>query len=149
MSLRINNTNNNSSNLNLESEAQSLSAKNKTDFHNILAHTQKVQNKELNSFLSELDLKGNKLAESLTLKDLLEFKNMVKNFLKSTLGQSRSMQEESLWDFRGQPKVMARVTKINQALEELGNALLENQQEPLKILAKIDEIKGLILDLFA
>jgi uncharacterized protein YaaR (DUF327 family) len=44
---------------------------------------------------------------------------------------------------------MARVTKINQVLEELGTQVLESQQEPLKILAKIDEIRGLILDLFA
>jgi uncharacterized protein YaaR (DUF327 family) len=44
---------------------------------------------------------------------------------------------------------MVRVTKINQALEELGTQVLESQQEALKILAKIDEIKGLILDLFA
>jgi len=148
MSLRINNTNNRSK-LNLEPDAQSISAKSKTDFHNILVHTQKVHNMELNSFLSELEIKGKKLVESLTLKDLLEFKNMVKDFLKATLGQSRSMQEESLWDFRGQPKIMSRITKINQALEELGTQVLESQQEPLKILAKIDEIRGLILDLFA
>lgn len=148
MSLRINNTNNNS-NLSRDSETQSLSIRTKADFHNILAHTQKVHNKELNSFLTELDLKGKKLVESLTLKDLLEFKNMVKKFLKSTLGQSRSMQEESCWDFRGQPKVMVRVAEINRALEELGSQFLESQQAPLKILAKIDQIRGLILDLFA
>jgi uncharacterized protein YaaR (DUF327 family) len=59
------------------------------------------------------------------------------------------MQEETLWDYRGQPKVMARVTKIDKALEELGEQMLSTQAEPLKILAKIDEIKGLILDLFA
>lgn len=148
MSLRINNTNS-SSNLNHDPEAQTLSAKNKTNFNSILTYTQKAHNKELNSFITQIDLKGKKLAESLSLKDLLEFKNLVKNFLKSTLGQSRSMQEESLWDFRGQPKIMVRVTKINQALEELGNQVLQSQQEPLEILAKIDEIKGLILDLFA
>lgn len=148
MSLRINNAKSGSP-LNRESEVQSISAKNKTNFKSMLTHTQNAYDKELSSFITQIDLKGKKLAESLSLKDLLEFKNMVKSFLKSTLGQSRSMQEESLWDFRGQPKIMARVTKINQALEELGNQVLQTQQEPLKILAKIDEIKGLILDLFA
>ncbi|MGI6684028.1 MAG: YaaR family protein [Bacillota bacterium] len=148
MSLRINNAKSGSP-LSRESEVQSISAKNKTNFKSMLTHTQNAYDKELSSFITQIDLKGKKLAESLSLEDLLEFKNMVKNFLKSTLGQSRSMQEESLWDFRGQPKIMARVTKINQALEELGNQVLQTQQEPLKILAKIDEIKGLILDLFA
>jgi uncharacterized protein YaaR (DUF327 family) len=44
---------------------------------------------------------------------------------------------------------MARVTKINKALEELGQQVLSSQAEQLKILDKIGEIRGLIIDLFA
>jgi len=123
--------------------------KKQTNFSNILAHTEHVQRQELENFLKKLDHQGQKLAETMAVEDLIEFKNLIKRFLKSTLGQSRSMQEESLWDFRGQPKIMARVTRIDRALEELAEQVLSNQKEPLNILAKIDEIKGLIIDLLA
>lgn len=125
------------------------SEKNKAEFSNILSQTNKMNSRELEDFLSKLDMQGKKLSESLSVNDLHEFKNMVKKFLQSTFGQSRNMQEESYWDFRGQPKVMARVTKINKALEELGQQILTNHAEPLKILDKIGEIRGLIVDLFA
>lgn len=130
-------------------ELQPTIEKRGTDFTNILAQTKQLQSQDLQIFLSRLNDQGQKLAQTMSVEDLIDFKNMVKNFLKSTLGKSRTMQEETIWDFRGQPKIMARVTKINQALEELGEQVLTSQAEPLKILAKIDEIKGLIIDLFA
>lgn len=146
MSFRINSSNHNSNSINLES--QGAPDKAKAEFNNILAQTRKIQGEELNTFLAKLDKQGQKLAESLSLQDLVEFKKMLKTFLKSTFGQSRNMHEESLWDFRGQPKVMARVTKIDQVLEELGQQVMDCHTEPLKILAKIDEIRGLLIDLF-
>lgn len=146
MSLRVNNSGQPQP---LSMEISQTLDKKGADFNNILSHTRQLQSQELEFFLKSLDAQGQKLAETMSLQDLVEFKNMVKRFLKSTLGQSRSMQEETVWDYRGQPKTMARVTKINRILEELGTHMLSSQAEPLKILAKIDEIKGLIIDLFA
>lgn len=146
MSLRINNSDQTKS-LNLNPSI--VAGKKESGFSNVLSHTHQLEKKELELFLGKLEKQGKRLAESLSLQDLVEFKKMVKSFLKSTLGQCRHIQEETYWDFRGQPKVMARVTKINRALEQLGEQVLSSQAEPLKILAKIDEIKGLIIDLLA
>jgi uncharacterized protein YaaR (DUF327 family) len=144
MSIRVNHSDQ-SQTLNLP---KAISAEKKqTNFSNILAHTEQLQRQELENFLKKLDSQGRKLAESMAIQDLIDFKNLIKRFLKSTLGQSRSMQEETLWDFRGQPKIMARVTRIDKALEELAEQVLSSQKEPLDILAKIDEIRGLIIDL--
>lgn len=124
------------------------SEKSRADFGNMLLKTEKLQKQELSYFLAQLDEQGKKLTESMSSKDLLKFKSMIKTFLQSTFGQSRQMQEESSWDFRGQPRVMARVSKINQVLEELGQQVLSDQAEPMEILNKIGEIKGLIIDIF-
>lgn len=146
MSFRINNT---GESMPLGMDIASTVEKKGTEFSTILSQTRGLERQELQLFLGRLEAQGKKLSESLSLHDLLEFKNMVKRFLKSTFGKSRNMQEETVWDYRGQPKTMARVTRINRALEELGEQILSSQAEPLKILAKIDEIKGLIIDLFA
>ncbi|MCL1917101.1 MAG: YaaR family protein [Peptococcaceae bacterium] len=124
------------------------SEKSRGDFDTMLIRSQKIQEHELSYFLTQLEEQGKKLSESMSSKDLIKFKNMIKSFLQSTFGQSRQMQEESMWDFRGQPRIMARVSKVNQALEELGEHVLSRQAEPMEILNKIGEIKGLIIDLF-
>lgn len=118
------------------------------DFTQILAQTQKLQSKELQDFLKRLESKGKQLAETFSLRDLADFKDMVKSFLRSTFGQSRKLSEESFWDYRGRPKVLARITEIDQALEELGQKMIDTQAKPMEILKKIDEIRGLIIDLF-
>ena len=74
---------------------------------------------------------------------------MVKSFLRSTFGQSRALQESSFWDYQGRPKILAKVTKVDQELEDLGRKVLDEQAKPMDLLAKIDEIRGLIIDLLA
>ncbi|RNC29587.1 MAG: hypothetical protein AWM53_00585 [Candidatus Dichloromethanomonas elyunquensis] len=145
MSLRVNNS---SQSKTVNVSLQSSIGKKNSEFSNILSHTGSLQSQELEFFLTRLDQQGKKLSETMSVHDLIEFKNIVKRFLKSTLGKSRNMQEETVWDYRGQPKVMARVTQIDRVLEALGEQVLSSQAEPMKILAKIDEIKGLIIDLF-
>ncbi len=120
-----------------------------SEFSGILSKTQKIQRIELQSFLKRLSAQGTKLSETLSLRDLKDFRDMVKSFLRSTFGQSRKMQEESSYDSHGRPKIMARIDKIDHVLDELGKQLLDQQAKPLEVLTKIDEIRGLIVDLFA
>lgn len=145
MSLRINSPHQTQT-TNLDSPS---SSERSNDFSNVLSQTQKINRLELQSFLGRLETQGKKLAHSLSIRDLKDFQDMVKSFLRSTFGQSRKMQEETSWDYQGRPKVMARIGKIDQVLDELGKQLLEEQSEPLEILTKIDEIRGMIIDLFA
>ena len=120
-----------------------------SDFSGVLSQTQKIKRQELQTFLDRLGTQGKQLAQSLSLRYLKDFRDMVKSFLRSTFGQSRKMQEDSSWDSQGRPKVMARIAKIDEALDALGKQLLDQQAKPLEILTKIDEIRGLIVDLFA
>jgi len=123
--------------------------KNRSDFGSILTKSQVLQQDQLNAFLNQLDQQGKRLIETMSAIDLLKYKSMIRTFLQSTFGQSRQMHEESTWDFRGHPRIMARVAKINQALEELGHQVLTDHAEPMQILDKIGEIRGLIIDLAA
>lgn len=117
------------------------------DFTQALGQAQHLQRKELQDFLKTFDLKGKALAQSFSLGDLADFKTMVKSFLRSTFGQSRQLTEETVWDFRGRPKILARIQQIDQSLEDLGKQVIEEHSKPLDLLSKIDEIRGLIIDL--
>lgn len=117
------------------------------DFTQTLGQAQHLQQKELQDFLKQFDVQGKALAQSFSLGDLADFKAMVRSFLRSTFGQSRRLTEETFWDFRGRPKVLARIQQIDQSLEDLGKQLIETQSKPLDLLKKMDEIRGLIIDL--
>lgn len=130
-------------------DGQNSVEKSDSSFGKALTQVEKLQKRDLVDFLTRIDSLGQKLSHSLSLSDLNAFKDLVKGFLRSTFGQSRQLQEETHWDFRGRPKVFARISRINEALEELGRQVLSEQAKPLEVLGKIDEIRGLVVDLFA
>ena len=119
------------------------------DFHDTLSKIKVGQHRELQDFLNRLENLGNKLVETLSVKDFTEFRETVRTFLRSTLGQSRQMSLDSFWDRNGRPKKLARMSQINKALDDLGQQFIAKNTKPLEILAKIGEIRGLIIDLFA
>ena len=51
-------------------------------------------------------------------------------------------------DRRGRHRIYSTVKKINKNLEELTQEILKSEKDHLKILAKIEDIRGLILDIF-
>ena len=60
---------------------------------------------------------------------------------------SHEFSRENFLDKKGRHRVYGIVKKINQTLDELAAELLREEKDHLAILGKIDEIRGLILDI--
>ena len=111
---------------------------------------------------------GNNLSENLSKENVEQFKTAVRQFItfiinnnfeisafrkknprtgKDLIVASRTnfFSNYTLPPHRIDPKYQIQV--INEKLDELTRATLENQMDNLKILAKANEIKGLIIDL--
>ena len=87
------------------------------------------------------DLKDRPFAE-----EILNYKKAVRNFINYVVENAFSV-EKSKTRNRGKTKVQVQVQVIDQKLEELAAAILSGQTTQLKIIAKLDEIKGLLVDL--
>jgi len=100
---------------------------------------------ELNA-ISEI---GQRLVKNMSLSDLKEYKERISNFLKMCISQGFSFNEERLSSRFGRTKILAIVRTVNQKLVDLGKELLSSNRDSLKVLALVDEIRGLLLDLYA
>lgn len=113
---------------------------------------QKVQGahlkERLENLIKKIDEQGQKLSESMTMKDLKVYKELVRSFLKETVGKSFQAREESHLNRRGRHKVYTLVEQVDQKLEELATVVMEQQSGKIDVLAKLDEIKGLLLDTY-
>jgi len=120
---------------------------------NFLEELRRVQGfnlkQRLETILHDLEQQGRRLSQSMTIGDLKAYKKLVKNFLAEAVGKTYLVKEEAHWDRRGRHKVFITVQKVDQKLEELTQMVLEQQQDQLKLLAKMDEIRGLLIDLFS
>lgn len=99
--------------------------------------------------LSSIEEQGKRLVKSLSLADLKKYKEMVGGLIKYCLEMGLELKEERLFSGKGRQKVLTTVRIVDEKLIELTELLLSKNADALKVLALVDEIRGLLLDLYA
>ncbi|CDM68354.1 hypothetical protein CM240_1190 [Clostridium bornimense] len=106
---------------------------------------EKKNDEQLKRMLDDIKKKGNRLAITKCYADVKSYKNMIKEYLESVLSYMYDVKKDiSFW----QTQYFITVDVIDNKLEELTQALLENQGENIDIASTIDEISGLIVDIY-
>lgn len=102
----------------------------------------------LSVMMEEITQQGNKLSRRMDVKDLQEYRKLIKEFMNEIAAHTHEFSRENFLDRKGRHRVYGIVKKINQTLDELAEELLNEEKDRISILSKIDEIRGLILDIF-
>ncbi|NMB34555.1 MAG: YaaR family protein [Clostridium sp.] len=111
------------------------------DFDNH-AHKERIQ-----LLVSQIEEQGEKLSKKVDVRELKIYKRLISDFIDEALNNSHQFSRDSHLDRRGRYKVYATVKKINKELEELTEQVLISEKDNIKILQKIEDIRGLVLDL--
>jgi uncharacterized protein YaaR (DUF327 family) len=119
-------------------------------FTDVLDKQYERQSKDdLDKLLSKLEDIAKRLAESFSIYELKNYKDIMKDFLQKTQGQVYRIKEETAHTRQGRTKVMHIIEKIDAELEELSNIVLSSQRNQVKLLEKMDQIRGLLVDLYS
>jgi uncharacterized protein YaaR (DUF327 family) len=89
---------------------------------------------------------GSDLAERPFQEEILRYKKAVRNFIHYVIENAFAI-EKSQTRRRGKIKTHVQIRIIDSKLEELAAAILSGQTKQLDRVSKIDEIKGLLVDL--
>jgi hypothetical protein len=136
-------------NLAVEKNRQEVQTKPRTQFNQVLHMAErKVRSETLDSLMQEIDRVGERLTEERTLSLLGRYKRLVKQFLEEAVhhGLAWTSQESRS---QGRFKVHHLIKRVDDHLLEMTDALLENEEGHLKLLALVGEIKGLLVELYA
>lgn len=100
---------------------------------------------QLKKMISDIKKKGNRLVITKTYADVRAYKRMIKEYLESVLQYMYENKKDiSFW----QTQYFITVETIDNKLEELTNNLLDNEMENINIASNIDEIQGLVVDIY-
>ena len=100
---------------------------------------------ELKEIIDEIHKKGTRLVVSKTYGDVVAYKKLIKEYLESILKFMYNTKNDiSFW----QNQYFITVETIDKKLEELTESLLIGEIDNLNIAASIDEIQGLIVDIY-
>jgi len=102
---------------------------------------------DLDSALETIEELGKKLRAQPTLANLKTYKAAVRSFLQQAINGSYELSERRFIDRLGRRRLFVVVAKIDEQLEELTRMVLDKQDSTLELAAKLDEIRGLLLDI--
>jgi len=103
----------------------------------------------LEEIMSELDRQGREFQKKPVIEELVKYKTLVKRFLEFTVKKSLRVEEKKgIKKLSNRQKIWRIVSVVDKKLSELTLAIIEKEKENLNLAAKLDEIRGLLLDLY-
>lgn len=103
----------------------------------------------LSLMMEEITMQGKKLAKHMDIRDMKHYRALIKEFMNEIVSRSHKFSRENFLDRRGRHRVYGMVKLVDKALDELAAELIKDEKDHLTILNKIDEIRGMLLDILA
>lgn len=101
----------------------------------------------LDVMMQEITMQGKKLGKRMDVRDMKMYRRLIKEFMNEIVNRSHKFSRENFLDRRGRHRVYGMIKRVDAALDELAGELIKDEKDALAILAKVDEIRGLLLDI--
>jgi hypothetical protein len=111
-------------------------------------HNQKQVQERMNEILKQIDALNLQIKNQLTIGNLVLYSNLVKKFLKEASLRAYQLTQERGLNRRGR-LMLVTISKIDMEVEQMIDDFVKSQREPFDILAVIDRIRGMLVDLIA
>lgn len=114
----------------------------------LVSHIENSELQEkLSSLMKDIEEQGSKLAKHMDIRDMKRYRSLVKEFMNEVTTRSHEFSRENFLDRRGRHRVYGIVKEVDKSLDDLAQELLKEEKDNLAILNKIDDIRGMLLDI--
>ena len=95
----------------------------------------------------KIDDQGKKLADKVDVKEYEKYRKLIREFIDEIVSNGYTFTREDAYATRGRHRYLATVKIVDERLDELGKEVMKDNADIIEILGKIDDIRGLLLDL--
>ena len=102
----------------------------------------------LSSMMQEITRQGDRISNKMDVRDMKKYRALIKEFMNEVVSRSHKFSRENFLDRKGRHRVYGIIRQVDDTLDELARELVKDEKDHIAVLNKIDEIRGLILDIF-
>ena len=102
---------------------------------------------KLTSLLQDITEQGEKIAKHMDIKDMRKYRSTIREFMNEVVTNSHAFSRENFLDRRGRHRVYGIIRQVDKNLDDLAGELLKEEKDHITILEKVDDIRGLLLDI--
>lgn len=97
--------------------------------------------------LESITKQGEKVVKRADLCEMHKYREMIRDLLSETVSNGYEFSKFSRFDSRGRSKVFALIQKVNDKLSNMADELLKEEADKIKLLADMDDIRGMLVDI--
>lgn len=121
-----------------------------TPFLMALRRTINVRDEEsLAQAFAAIEEAAAELRRSMTLRNLKRYKELIGAFISELTANAYSVHQDTGFDQYGHRRLYVIVQEIDQKLESLTREVIHGQADNLDLVSRLDEIRGLLLDIYS
>jgi len=109
--------------------------------------TKELHEARLVEMKSAIDEQGKRLSDRVDVKEFEKYRRLIRDFLDEIVSNGYTFSKEDAYASRGRHRYIATVKIVDEKLDELGKEVMKEQADKIEILGRIDDIRGLLLDL--
>ena len=109
--------------------------------------TKEMHHTRLAEMKAAIDEQGKRLSDRIDIKEFEKYRRLIRDFLDEIVSNGYTFSKEDAYASRGRHRYIATVKVVDEKLDELGKEVMKEQADKIDILHKIDDIRGLLLDL--
>jgi uncharacterized protein YaaR (DUF327 family) len=96
-----------------------------------------------------IDEAAEALRRQVTLANLKKYKELVRELIRTLTARAYAVGQESGFDRYGHRRLYTIVTQIDAQLEALTQEVMRAQAENIDLVSRLDEIRGLLVDIYS
>jgi len=101
----------------------------------------------LTEMKDEIDKQGKILSDRVDVREFEKYRRLIREFLDEIVSNGYTFSREDAYASRGRHRYIATVQVVDEKLDALGKEVIKEHSDQIEILNKIDDIRGLLLDL--
>ena len=102
---------------------------------------------KLTGLMKDIEEQGEKIAKHMDIKDMKKYRTSIKEFMNEVAAKAHEFSRENFLDRRGRHRVYGIIRQVDKNLDDLAQELMKEEKDHLAILGKIDDIRGLLIDI--
>ena len=104
--------------------------------------------KHVSQLVADIEKQGTKLGQRADMGELQKYREMITRLINETVSNGFAFCKESKFGVNGRSKIFAMIKTVNGKLDGMTKKLLEQEKENISFLDDIDDIRGLLVDMF-
>lgn len=102
----------------------------------------------IEELVRDIEEQGVRLGKKADMAEMQKYREMITKLLNETVSNGFAFEKEGKMGFNGRSKIFVVIKNINTKIDEMTKKVLEDEKDNLNLLNDIDDIRGLLVDMY-